>query len=452
MRHTRARSLALTCLVVSLVGCGTDVPLPLTPDDAVALFGVGGASTPAAPSSLTAAALSTSQIDLRWLDNSDNETGFEIQRSATGPAGTFAPVATMGANATTYSNTGLTALTQYCYKVRAFKQTGGNTKYSTFSNISCATTPGSPPAAPSNADAKPGSSTEVQVAWNDNSGTEDGFRVERSAASAGPWETAATTGPNATSYRDGGRASEQQVCYRVVAFNASGDSAPSNADCTAPPAGPTNLTANAAPQGRIDLTWADNSGVEDGYKLERNTGGAFTPLATLPANTTSYHDAAVSTGTTYWYRVRATKDGGSSDVSNTASATATATCPAYEIDCSNGVDDDCDGLVDRADNDCYCLPEPEGACWNGVDDDCDGLVDFADPDCQLVECTEGCGYGFGCFPDNYCHSHCEDGAKDYDESDADCGGSDCWRCGAGRTCNTGFDCASGICVNNVCQP
>jgi hypothetical protein len=126
-------------------------------------------------------------------------------------------------------------------------------------------------------------------------------------------------------------------------------------------------------------------------------------------------------------------------------------CASYELSCDNGVDDDCDGLVDREDPDCQCLPEPETACNNGRDDDCDGLVDYEDSDCVLIECTDGCPYGYGCFPDNYCHSHCEDGAPDYDESDADCGGADCLRCASGRRCNTGFDCASGNCVNNVCQ-
>jgi len=126
-------------------------------------------------------------------------------------------------------------------------------------------------------------------------------------------------------------------------------------------------------------------------------------------------------------------------------------CASYELSCTNGVDDDCDGLVDRDDPDCQCLPEPETACSNGRDDDCDGLVDSADPDCQLLECTDGCPYGYGCFPDNYCHSHCENGAPDYDESAPDCGGADCLRCAAGRHCNSGFDCASGICVAAVCQ-
>jgi slime mold repeat-containing protein len=143
----------------------------------------------------------------------------------------------------------------------------------------------------------------------------------------------------------------------------------------------------------------------------------------------------------------------SGDVCSTGvcGGTPAGCCATYEVSCTNGVDDDCDGLVDRADPDCLCLPEPESACNNGIDDDCNGLVDFEDPACVLLECTEGCPYGYGCFPDNYCHSHCEDGARDFDEGDDDCGGADCLRCQAGRRCTTGFDCASGICASNICQ-
>src|SRR5205085_8774031 len=136
-------------------------------------------------------------------------------------------------------------------KIRSIKTAASSPSYSTFSTTAWTTTPGPPPA-PSSANATPLSSSAVSITWVDNAATEDGFRVQRSASSAGPWETAATTGPNVTSYSDGGRASEQSVCYRVTAFNAPGDSPTSNVDCTTPPAAPTDLKATGVDGPAVD--------------------------------------------------------------------------------------------------------------------------------------------------------------------------------------------------------
>src|SRR6185369_8968497 len=97
---------------------------------------------PAAPSALTATAVSSSQINLAWTDNANNETGFKIERK-TGAGGTYSQIATVGANITTYNNnTGLSASTTYYYRVRANNAAGD----SAYSNEANATTqaPGSP--------------------------------------------------------------------------------------------------------------------------------------------------------------------------------------------------------------------------------------------------------------------------------------------------------------------
>src|SRR5256712_14138172 len=105
---------------------------------------------------------------------------------------------------------------------------------------------------------------------------------------------------------------------------AGGDPPPANAACTTPPAAPTGLTAIGVDGPAIALAWTDKSAVEDGYEVQRSTDGAtFSHLANLPANSTSYRDAAVASNTTYWYRVRAKKDGGP----RTAPKTATAATP-----------------------------------------------------------------------------------------------------------------------------
>src|SRR5262249_39853053 len=50
--------------------------------------------------------------------------------------------------------------------------------------------------------------------------------------------------------------------------------------------------------------------------------------------------------------------------------------------CSDGIDNDGDGLVDCADSDCKDNPVcKKEICGNCIDDDGDGLVDFDDPDC-----------------------------------------------------------------------
>ena len=177
--------------------------------------------------------------------------------------------------------------------------------------------------APSGADAMPSSSSTIAISWTDNSNNEAGFRIERSATNAGPWSSVGTTGPNATSFSDGGRASEQQACYRVLALKRNGDASASNSDCTTPPAAASNLTATALDQQSVDVAWKDNSAAEDGYEVQRAPAqaGPYVAVATVPANTVSYRNTGLTTNATYWYRVRTTKDGGFGDVSNVASAT-----------------------------------------------------------------------------------------------------------------------------------
>jgi hypothetical protein len=93
-------------------------------------------AVPAAPSSLTATAISRTRVDLAWTDNSGNETGFRIERARNG--GAFSLIATTGANVTAYSNTaGLQGNKTYSYRVRAFNGAGS----SAWSNTASATTP-----------------------------------------------------------------------------------------------------------------------------------------------------------------------------------------------------------------------------------------------------------------------------------------------------------------------
>ncbi len=181
-------------------------------------------SPPAAPSALTAAAASDTVIDLAWADNSDNETGFAIERK-TGASGTYAQIATVDANAKAYSNSGLSAATAYYYRVRAID----STVYSSYSNEANATTlTPSPPAAPSALSATAGSDTVINLSWVDNSTNETGFEIERKTGPNGTYAQIATVGSNGATYSNSGLSASATYCYRVRAVNQGGNSAYSN--------------------------------------------------------------------------------------------------------------------------------------------------------------------------------------------------------------------------------
>src|SRR5712691_4791460 len=80
------------------------------------------------------------QLTLTWKNNSTNESGFKIERK-TGTSGTYAQVATVGVNVTSYIDSSLATGTTYCYQVRAFNSPGDSTP----SNEACSTTAGPAP-------------------------------------------------------------------------------------------------------------------------------------------------------------------------------------------------------------------------------------------------------------------------------------------------------------------
>jgi len=91
-------------------------------------------TVPIVPSLLSASVLSFDRVALSWSDNSNNETGFEIERSLDGIS--WSTLASVSANIFTYTSTGLTASTTYYYRVRAVNNAGA----SGYSNSTAVTT------------------------------------------------------------------------------------------------------------------------------------------------------------------------------------------------------------------------------------------------------------------------------------------------------------------------
>ena len=86
---------------------------------------------------------------------------------------------------------------------------------------------------------------------------------------------------------------------------------------------PSALSASPVSSSQIDLSWTDNSTIEDGFKIERSLNGSsgWIEVGTNAANDNTFSNSGLSSGTTYYYRVYAYNSGGNSGYSNTTSTT-----------------------------------------------------------------------------------------------------------------------------------
>jgi len=82
-------------------------------------------------------AASAAQVKLTWTDNSSNETGFKIERK-TGASGTYIQIAAVAANVVSYTDSLVSAGSNYCYRLRAYNASGESPSIETCTNIPAA--------------------------------------------------------------------------------------------------------------------------------------------------------------------------------------------------------------------------------------------------------------------------------------------------------------------------
>ena len=93
---------------------------------------------PAAVSGLSATAISATQVNMSWIDNLLDETGFRIERATNNTFSANLTGVNVAANTISYNDTTVSGNTTYYYRVYAFNSGGS----SAASNIASATTPG----------------------------------------------------------------------------------------------------------------------------------------------------------------------------------------------------------------------------------------------------------------------------------------------------------------------
>lgn len=89
-------------------------------------------ASPAAPSSLTATAVSSRQINLAWVDNSVDEDGFKIERCTGSGCSNFTLIATVVPDVTQFADKGIRKKTAYTYRVKAYNVGGDSAPSNTF--------------------------------------------------------------------------------------------------------------------------------------------------------------------------------------------------------------------------------------------------------------------------------------------------------------------------------
>ncbi len=283
---------------------------------------------PVAPSNLSASTVSSDSIYLSWIDNSDNEDGFKVNRSLL-LSGGWAVVASLSQNTNSFFDYGLTDGTKYYYKINAFNSVGN----SPYSNVDSTVTNLN---APTNLDGVLIAPNHVNLTWIDNSQSEEGYIIERHEYTSS-FYVLDTVGSNITSYIDSNLAYGEYYTYRVHAFNALTVSDYSNTfDFVVNnpyPNPPSDLTASALDSASVELAWNDNSLNEDGFIVNRSLlpNSGWAQVRSLPSNTTSYIDTGLTDGTKYFYKINAYNTAGNSDFSNIDSAITTMRRPTNLI-------------------------------------------------------------------------------------------------------------------------
>ena len=281
--------------------------------------------TPNTPGGTWFGNVTSSSLTVGWSDPNTNQQGFNVYRSSDGI--NYSKIATVSAGTTSYSDTGLTAGTNYYYRIGAYMDAG-----ETFSASSMQKTSGQAPlqvvpiqpiqqttpvvvpvapGAPTQFTVNNATLTSLTLNWSYSGTDEKGFKVYRSTDGTN-FTVVTNVDANSTTFVDSGLSSSKAYTYKIAAFNDAGETTTSATSATtltpAPvvvaPASPLSVSFSSVSTSGLTINWSDASNNENGFRVYRSTDGVnFAKVADLSANVTSFADSGLSNNTTYTYKI-----------------------------------------------------------------------------------------------------------------------------------------------------
>ncbi len=273
-----------------------------------------------APSSFSANPLSSNQVTLTWSDNSSDESGFTFAYATNSALSSPAYVYAGGVNTTSYTHAGRSPATTYFYKIKA----EGNPD-SSWTSIDSATT------APSGLSVAATSNSAIGISWTGNAGNSSIHGYTYALATNSSFSGASynwVSGNSTVSTSKTGLATATTYWLKIKAEGTSDTYDSPYGSVVTVTTMPGTLAATVASGSQVNLSWSGNAANSNitGYTVATATNSSFTGATyqyVFGPGSTSFSKTGLTSGTTYYFMVKAEGTSDSFDSAFTAFVTAT---------------------------------------------------------------------------------------------------------------------------------